>query len=618
MKRNDFFQRQISFGHKVTLVAFGIFLFIILLEAGLRAGGGIILSYQEYRNKASLKQKGVYRILCLGESTTQNQYPAFLEKALNRGNRKIKFSVFDKGKVGANTTSILIKLSSYLDEYSPDMVVAMMGVNDRGAHIPYDKPASSRTMKFIRSLRVYKLARLLWLHAETRSKERRASLFNIRLEEGCTSLEGNIKNEAALKKAIELYPDNDGPYIALGRLYCDLKQMDKAEGYFKKAIRLNPWNEAEYFDLVWLYSNRGSFRRIEESLKKSAESDPGNNPAYLELGRLYHASGQFRKAEDCFKKAIVSDSMNAGAYVGLGWVCREIGQIRQAEGYFKKAIESDLDNYAAYFELGQLYHKAGSSQQALMYFDKVMDLSPCSDGVYTILGWAFHDLRQFAKSEACFKKSIELNPVNVMAFLGEGWLYYHIDKPLQAEDSFKKAVELNPRDDRAYIELGRLYYDLGQFPQAEGCFKKAVELDIRNKDQFYGALGTIYGQTKQFSSSQECYRNANQLRLSSYNSMTAGNYHKLKEVLNKRNIKLVCVQYPMRNIEPLKKIFQGDGGGILFVDNEKAFKDAVYASGYKAYFNDMFGGDFGHCNDNGNRLLAENIAGVILAYVFNE
>jgi len=104
-----------------------------------------------------------------------------------------------------------------------------------------------------------------------------------------------------------------------------------------------------------------------------------------------------------------------------------------------------------------------------------------------------------------------------------------------------------------------------------------------------------------------------------YNPKTIDNYHTLKQILDKRKIKLVCVQYPMRNIGPLKKIFKEETeGSIVFVDNERIFKDAIIKEGYKEYFRDMFGGDFGHCTDKGNILLAENIANVILKEVFNK
>lgn len=107
------------------------------------------------------------------------------------------------------------------------------------------------------------------------------------------------------------------------------------------------------------------------------------------------------------------------------------------------------------------------------------------------------------------------------------------------------------------------------------------------------------------------------MRLEYYNPVTVNNYRKLKEILDKRGIRLVCVQYPMRSIWPLKKIFKGQQENITFVDNEKIFKDAIKTGGSRTYFRDMFVGDFGHCTDKGNWLLAENIANVILREVFH-
>ena len=77
------------------------------------------------------------------------------------------------------------------------------------------------------------------------------------------------------------------------------------------------------------------------------------------------------------------------------------------------------------------------------------------------------------------------------------------------------------------------------------------------------------------------------------------------------------MQYPVRSVEPLKKMFDYSGS-IIFIDNGQVFKDTLKKANYKEYFTDMFGGDFGHCTTKGNRLLAENIANVILKEVFKK
>ena len=52
--------------------------------------------------------------------------------------------------------------------------------------------------------------------------------------------------------------------------------------------------------------------------------------------------------------------------------------------------------------------------------------------------------------------------------------------------------------------------------------------------------------------------------------------------------------------------------GIIFVDNEEIFKQAITQGSYDEYFSDRLGGDLGHLTPKGNRLLAENIANEIL------
>jgi hypothetical protein len=48
------------------------------------------------------------------------------------------------------------------------------------------------------------------------------------------------------------------------------------------------------------------------------------------------------------------------------------------------------------------------------------------------------------------------------------------------------------------------------------------------------------------------------------------------------------------------------------------FKAALKTSSYKEYFMDMFEGDFGHCTRKGNKLLAENIAEVLIKEYFSK
>jgi len=527
MEKKHPIQPQISLKQKITLVICGLSLFFVLFEVGLRLGGFILLSLQDYRNKLSLRHTGTYKILCLGESTTQGQYSPFLEEILNQRNIRIRFSVIDKGQAGTNTPAILSQIESYLDAYHPDMVVVMMGINDWGAHMPYEHLSSSMTLRFLRSFKIYKLSRFLWLHMATKAQEIKFLL---------------------LKQS--------------GRSFSRYKPNTLTVGL--KGVLVEQTHDAN----------------LEYALKESLKLTPADDQACLELGRLYYDQGQLSQAEECYKKALELNPKNEGTYVGLGRLYYDQRQVSQAEECFKKALELNSKNDEACLGLGWLYLSQG----------------------------------QLSQAEEYFKKALELNPKNDEACLGLGWLYHDQGQFLQAEEYFKKALELNPKNDGAYCWLGRLYLNQGKLSQAKECLEKVLAFNL-SSSKLYGALAVIYEATGQVARAQEYYDKANELGLSWYKLMTVNNYHTLKEILKRRKIQLVCVQYPMRSIEPLKKIFEDNTDGIIFVDNEKTFKDAVHSSSYKKYFNDVFGGDFGHCTEKGNRLLAENIANVILKEV---
>ena len=547
MKEKKSLPPRTAFRQKIALVLFGLFLFFVLLEVGLRLAGFIMLSMQDYRNKLSFNHTGTYKILCLGESTTQGQYPPFLEEVLNQHNIGISFSVIDKGRASTNTSVILSQVESYLDQYHPDMVVAMMGVNDGGAHMPYEYPSSSISLRFLRSFKIYKLSRLLWLHMVTKAQEIKLSF---------------VKQKGAPAKQT---------------------QDASLEHVLKESLKLNPKNDQAYLWLGWFYHDQGQLLQAEECFKKAMELNPRNDQTYLRLGCVYHDQGQLLQAEECFKKAMELNPRNDQAYLLLGWLYLRQGQPLKSEQCFKKALE----------------------------------LNPSNDQAYLGLGWFYHNQGQLLQAGECFNKALELNPRNDQAYLKLGWFYHYQGQPSKAEECFKKALELNSRNDGAYLGLGCIYHDQGQPLKAEECLKKGLALNPSSA-QLYGALAVIYKATGQAARAQEYYDKASELELSWYKLITVKNYHALEEILNRRKIRLVCVEYPMRSIEPLKKTFEDNTDGVIFVDNERSFRDAVGKSSYKEYFRDMFGGEFGHCTDKGNRLLAENIANVILKEVFNK
>lgn len=71
------------------------------------------------------------------------------------------------------------------------------------------------------------------------------------------------------------------------------------------------------------------------------------------------------------------------------------------------------------------------------------------------------------------------------------------------------------------------------------------------------------------------------------------------------------MQYPMRRLDPLREML-APASDVVFVSNERIFKDALLGRPYSEIFADLFAGDFGHTNIEGNNILAGNVAEAIL------
>jgi Flp pilus assembly protein TadD len=362
--------RKNSLYQKITLILFGVFLTMVILEIGLRIGGFTILSIQEHRNLQSIKQKGAFRIICLGESTTQNQYPHYLEEVLNQCNIGIKFNVIDKGLTGATTTAIISQLETNLDKYNPDIVVTMMGINDEWVKMPCEVTYTSKIILAIGSLKVYKLTRLLWLHMATKLKE--------------IGLYVPVNNNQIVERL-----QQDIPKDKFRKTY-NKQNLLHQEQTFKKAIELNPNNDSAYVGLGWLYRDQGRFAEEEQLLKKAIELNPNNDSAYVELGQLYGSQEKFTESEQAFKKALELNPKNDSAYLGLGRRYRNQGKLIDAEQAFKKALE----------------------------------LNPNNDPAYTVLGRLYRDQGKFTELERIFKKALEVNPEDDRAIGGLATIYY--------------------------------------------------------------------------------------------------------------------------------------------------------------------------------------------------
>jgi len=234
------------------------------------------------------------------------------------------------------------------------------------------------------------------------------------------------------------------------------------------------------------------------------------------------------------------------------------------------------------------------------------------------LGRAYYSQGKFKEAEEMLQKAIELNPDDEMMYVELGRAYYSQGKFKDAEEMFEKAIDRDPDNRLAYRELGWVYYDQGKFKEAEEIFKQGIKLnpydywaDFENKDLHLG-LVLLYEMQGRYDEAEEVYNKISKIKESS--PALAENYQRMYRILDEKGIRFAVMQYPTRNIGELKDIFdESQQKNIVFISNEENFKSALSNASFADYFIDRFGGSFGHCTLRGNRLIAENVADVIMS-----
>ena len=328
--------------------------------------------------------------------------------------------------------------------------------------------------------------------------------------------------------------------------------------------------------------------RYEESLKGVIKHDPNNDEAYSSLGLYYKDLGRTEEAEEMFRKAIEINPKNYDAYVRLGRYYKDIGEFDKAEGMFRKAIEINPKNYDAYIELA--------------YFYETLDMMD--------------------KAREVYQQAIEVNPENYDTLIALAVYHIEQNESKEAEEILKRAIEVKENDYDAYVEGGELYTRLGKYKEAEEILKRAIEINPERTDEpiksayrnlnAYFDLAICYLQQDKIEEAEEMFKKAYETT-DYYSPTTVKYYLRLYTILEERSIRLVAMQYPMRSIDKLKRMFNEEQQkNIIFVSNEENFKKALENASYEDLFVDRFAGDFGHATLKGNMLIAENVADAIL------
>jgi tetratricopeptide (TPR) repeat protein len=151
--------------------------------------------------------------------------------------------------------------------------------------------------------------------------------------------------ESELRKTLELDSNYINAYSALGALFVNTKQTDRAIAEFQKIVDKRPDNSSAYTLIGMLYDSKNEYKTAADYYRKALEKDQGAIIAANNLAWLYavqdELGGNLDEAVRLAQGVVQKNPQIAGFVDTLGWVYYKKGLNAVAVEQLQKAVALD-------------------------------------------------------------------------------------------------------------------------------------------------------------------------------------------------------------------------------------------------------------------------------------
>src|SRR3989339_594907 len=313
---------------KCPVILLRIVFILLLLEGGLWVSGLAHIAIYS-RNQKEI-QKENFVILTIGDSMTlsgEDPWPWQLQRMLNEKYPSLNVMVVSQATAGSNTKEIADKLNSFdWEKYQPKVIVAMMGVSDKGE--------LGKKSWFFSLLDRSKTIAILREKIHNSSNASRDKLY---LGQTYYNERRFHEAEPIHEELLEIFPGNVPISLNLGVIYLELKKPHKAVPLFRRYVKANPWDREAFFYLmrasdqanlstealslaevvvrkepnneegwsviVWNLIKTGQGEAVESLLLQLQAKQPDiASYVFRDIGRRFYSEGKFNESDNYFER----------------------------------------------------------------------------------------------------------------------------------------------------------------------------------------------------------------------------------------------------------------------------------------------------------------------------
>lgn len=312
-----------------------------------------------------------------------------------------------------------------------------------------------------------------------------------------------VAQEAALRKQLQLEPQNARIHNELGVVEYYLGKTHEAEASWRRAIELDAGYGDARANLAYYYFQTGREAVGEDMLRSAIQVDPNSFLANYYCGIFYYKRNQPTRAEIYLKRAIELKPDNLEVRLELVKLYRAQKNPQAAEAELDKLLEMAPGDAAVRYGRAVHYGETGRYREAIREFENVLLIDPHLTSVHFEIAVAAAAEKDWVRVIDALSRFHSSSSTAQSHYL-MGYARRQLGQSEEATAEYQKAVALKPDFFEAQFELGSLYIDKAELTQAEHHLKLALKLRERVEVRYL--LGYCYEMTGRYSEAEALYK----------------------------------------------------------------------------------------------------------------
>lgn len=281
---------------------------------------------------------------------------------------------------------------------------------------------------------------------------------------------------AAMRRSVELSPDDVEVSYNLGVVLQEAGRLDEAELSYRRAIALNAAYADAHCNLGVVLQELGRASEAEACYQRAIQINPRYAAAYSNLANTLMASAELAEAENCCRRALEINPGAADAHSTLGHIFEKQGDLAAAEASFRRALQINPDSVADLSHLGSVLKAQGRLDEADICYRRALQIKPDYADAHYNLATLLKELGRPDEAENSYRQALRFNPDFVYAYYNLANVLLSQSRLTEAASGYREAIRLKPDFAEAHNNLGIVLRELGRPAEAEASYLEAIRI----------------------------------------------------------------------------------------------------------------------------------------------